>query len=129
MIISKYGFADLTAAFPNLELSEDPLAFYHSLTENTVKGTMISPVTGGGTANVEFEYLTGDSLAFLPSSTVAYQLYLYDGCPSLVSQAKDLGYHTIAFHPYLSSGWNRTSVYPWLGFDEAHFQEDAQGPQ
>lgn len=129
IFIMNESFADLTAAFPNLELSEDPLAFYHSLTENTVKGTMISPVTGGGTANVEFEYLTGDSLAFLPSSTVAYQLYLYDGCPSLVSQAKDLGYYTIAFHPYLSSGWNRTSVYPWLGFDEVHFQEDVQDPQ
>ena len=129
IFIMNESFADLTAAFPNLELSEDPLAFYHSLTENTVKGTMISPVTGGGTANVEFEYLTGDSLAFLPSSTVAYQLYLYDGCPSLVSQAKDLGYHTIAFHPYLSSGWNRTSVYPWLGFDEVHFQEDVRDPQ
>ena len=129
IFIMNESFSDLTAAFPNLELSEDPLAFYHSLTENTVKGTMISPVTGGGTASVEFEYLTGDSLAFLPSSTVAYQLYLYDGCPSLVSQAKDLGYHTIAFHPYLSSGWNRTSVYPWLGFDEVHFQEDVQDPQ
>ena len=129
IFIMNESFSDLTAAFPNLELSEDSLAFYHSLTENTVKGTMISPVTGGGTANVEFEYLTGDSLAFLPSSTVAYQLYLYDGCPSLVSQAKDLGYHTIAFHPYLSSGWNRTSVYPWLGFDEVHFQEDVQDPQ
>ena len=129
IFIMNESFSDLTAAFPNLELSEDPLAFYHSLTENTVKGTMISPVTGGGTANVEFEYLTGDSLAFLPSSTVAYQLYLYDGYPSLVSQAKDLGYHTIAFHPYLSSGWNRTSVYPWLGFDEVHFQEDVQDPQ
>mgnify|MGYP000415231580 FL=1 len=46
-----------------------------------------------------------------------------------MSQTKDLGYHTIAFHPYLSSGWNRTSVYPWLGFDEAHFQEDVQDPQ
>ena len=129
IFIMNESFADLTAAFPNLELSEDPLSFYHSLTENTVKGTMISPVTGGGTANVEFEYLTGDSLAFLPSSTVAYQLYLYEGCPSLVSQTKDLGYHTIAFHPYLSSGWNRTSVYPWLGFDEVHFQEDVQDPQ
>ena len=129
IFIMNESFSDLTAAFPNLELSEDPLAFYHSLTENAVKGTMISPVTGGGTANVEFEYLTGDSLAFLPSSTVAYQLYLYDGCPSLVSQAKDLGYHTIAFHPYLSSGWNRTSVYPWLGFDEVHFQEDVRDPQ
>ena len=56
IFIMNESFADLTAAFPNLELSEDPLAFYHSLTENTVKGTMISPVTGGGTANVEFPW-------------------------------------------------------------------------
>jgi hypothetical protein len=82
------SFADLAGVLPNLKLSADPLPFYHSLTKNTVKGTMISPVTGGGTANVEFEYLTGDSLAFLPSSTVAYQLYLYDGAPSLVSSSR-----------------------------------------
>ncbi len=130
IVIMNESFSDLAAAFPQLELSEDPLPFFHSLTENTVKGTMISPVTGGGTANVEFEYLTGDSLAFLPSSTVAYQLYLYDGIPSMVSQMKrQLNAHSIAFHPYLSSGWNRTSVYSWMGFDEQHYQEDVQDPQ
>lgn len=128
IVIMNESFADLTAAYPDLQLTDDPLAFYHSLTENTVKGTMVSPVTGGGTANVEFEYLTGDSLAFLPSSTVAYQLYLYDGAPSLVSQAKALGYHATAFHPYLASGWNRTSVYPWLGFDKSIFLEDLPQP-
>jgi phosphoglycerol transferase MdoB-like AlkP superfamily enzyme/uncharacterized protein YheU (UPF0270 family) len=129
IVVMNESFADLQAAYPSLQLTEDPLAFYHSLTENTVKGTMISPVTGGGTANVEFEYLTGDSLAFLPSSTVAYQLYLYNGAPSLVSQLKNQGYHSIAFHPYLASGWNRTSVYPWLGFDESKFIDDVVDPQ
>lgn len=129
IVVMNESFADMAAAFPNLELTEDPLPFFHALTENTVKGTIISPVTGGGTANVEFEFLTGDSLAFLPSSTVAYQLYLYDGIPSLVSQLKGLDYHAIAFHPYLSSGWNRTSVYAWMGFDEQHYEEDVQSPQ
>lgn len=129
IVIMNESFADMQASFPNLELSEDPLAFFHSLKENTVRGTMISPVTGGGTANVEFEYLTGDSLAFLPSSTVAYQLYLYDGAPSMVSQVNDLGYHTVAFHPYLASGWNRPSVYSWLGFDAQLYDEDVVDPQ
>ena len=129
IVIMNESFADMTAAFPNLELTADPLAFFHSLTENTVKGRMISPVTGGGTANVEFEFLTGDSLAFLPSSTVAYQLYCYDGIPSLVSQLKERNYHAIAFHPYLSSGWNRTSVYPWMGFDQQFYEEDVVEPQ
>lgn len=128
IVVMNESFADLAASFHNLNLSADPLPFYHSLTKNTVKGTIISPVSGGGTANVEFEYLTGDSLAFLPSSTVAYQLYLYDGAPSLVSQVKKQGYRTIAFHPYLASGWNRTSVYQWLGFQAQHYEEDVQNP-
>ena len=128
IVIMNESFADMTAAFPNLELTADPLPFFHSLTENTVKGTMISPVTGGGTANVEFEFLTGDSLAFLPSSTVAYQLYCYDGMPSMVSQVREQGYRTIAFHPYLSSGWNRTSVYSWMGFDQQYYRDDVQDP-
>lgn len=129
IVIMNESFSDLAAQFPSLNLSDDPLSYYHSLTKNTVKGTMISPVTGGGTANVEFEYLTGDSLAFLPSSTVAYQLYMYDGVPSMVSQAEQLGYHTISFHPYLSSGWNRTSVYPWMGFDQQWFLDDVVNPR
>ena len=124
IIIMNEAFADLQGSFPTLELTEDPLAYYHAMTENTVKGMLISPVTGGGTANVEFEALTGGSLAFLPANTVAYQLYLYDHIPSLVSEAKNLGYSTISFHPYLSSGWNRTSVYDWMGFDRQFYEED-----
>lgn len=129
IVIMNESFSDLSAQFPSLELSDDPLSFYHSLTKNTVKGTMISPVTGGGTANVEFEYLTGDSLAFLPTSTVAYQLYMYNGVPSMVSQAEKLGYSTLSFHPYLASGWNRTSVYPWMGFDRQWFLDDVVNPK
>ena len=129
LVIMNESFADLQASFPDLELTEDPLPFFHALTENTVKGTMISPVTGGGTANVEFEYLTGDSLAFLPSATVAYQLYCYDRMPSMVSQVQALGYHTVSFHPYLASGWNRTSVYSWMGFDRQMYRDDVVDPQ
>jgi len=124
IIIMNEAFADLGASFPNLELTSDPLRFYHSMEENTVKGMVVAPVTGGGTANAEFEALTGASLAFLPTNTVAYQLYLYDGVPSLVSEMANLDYHTIAFHPYLSSGWNRTSVYPWMGFEAQYYEED-----
>ena len=124
IVIMNEAWADIGASFPQLELSQDPMPYYHALTENTVKGMLVTPVTGGGTANVEFEYLTGDSLAFLPTNTVAYQLYLYDHFPSLASEMKHLGYSSIAFHPYLSSGWNRTSVYAWMGFDRQYYEED-----
>lgn len=125
--IMNESFADL-ADYENLELTEDPAPFLHSMQENTIKGTMYSPVTGGGTANVEFEFLTGNPLAFLPSSTVAYQLYLEDGTPSLVSQLAAQGFASAAFHPYRSSGWNRTSVYEWMGFDTQLYEEDVQNP-
>lgn len=59
------SFSDLTI-FDNLEVSQDPTPFLHSLSENTIKGWMYSPVTGGGTASVEFEYLTGFSTIFQP---------------------------------------------------------------
>jgi len=128
IVIMNESFADMQAAFPQLELSEDPLEFFHSLKENTIRGTIISPVSGGGTANVEYEFLTGGSLAFLPAGTVAYQLFAYDGLPSLSSQLKELGYYNVAFHPYLSSGWNRTSVYKWLKFDRQLYDEDVKDP-
>jgi hypothetical protein len=41
---------------------------------------------------------------------------------------KDLGYYNVAFHPYLASGWNRTSVYPWLEFDLQLYDEDVEDP-
>ena len=40
------------------------MPYWHSLTENTVKGYVHVPVYGAGTANSEFEFLTGDSIAF-----------------------------------------------------------------
>ncbi len=125
--IMNESFADLDAY--DIPLSSDPTPFLHSLTENTIQGTLYSPVTGGGTANVEYEFLTGNPLAFLPSSTVAYQLYLQDGAPSLVSQLQARGFSSAAFHPYDSSGWNRTSVYDWLGFDEQLYEEDVVSPE
>lgn len=112
----------------NVPYSADPTPFLHSLSENTIKGNMYSPVTGGGTANVEFEFLTGNSISFLPANSVAYQLYLKDNAPSLVSQLKSLGYKTISYHPYKSSGWNRTSAYKWFGFDQQLYQEDTKDP-
>lgn len=127
VVIMNESFADLTI-FEGLEVSEDPTPFYHSLTEDTTKGWMYAPVTGGGTASVEFEYLTGFSTLFQPPHTVAYQLYVEEGMPSLAALARDQGYGTTAFHPYKSSGWNRPIAYANLGFDDQIYDEDVQSP-
>lgn len=124
--IMNESLADFAAFGDALTLTDDPMPFYHSLTENTVKGTLYVPVTGGGTANVEYEFLTGNALAFLPINTVAYQLYLDENAPSLARQAAACGYETTAFHPYKSSGWNRVNAYADLGFENQLYEEDVQ---
>ena len=123
IVVMNESFSDLTI-FDKLEVSQDPTPFLHSLSENTIKGWMYSPVTGGGTASVEFEYLTGFSTIFQPPHTVAYQLYTKEGMPSLASLMGVNGYETTAFHPYKSSGWNRPIVYNNMRFDHQLYQED-----
>ena len=132
-VTQRNGFAlNFTVAlryiFNGLDPSEDPTPFLHSLTENTVKGWMYSPVTGGGTASVEFEYLTGFSTLFQPPHTVAYQLYVKEDMPSLAALAGSAGYDTTAFHPYKSSGWNRPIAYQDLDFDHQLYEEDVEDP-
>ena len=127
IVIMNESFADF-AVFDDFEASEDPTPFLHSLEENTVKGWMYAPVTGGGTATVEFEYLTGFSSLFQPPHTVAYQLYVEEGMPSLAAVAGSQGYETTAFHPYKSSGWNRVLAYDYLDFDRQMYEEDVVDP-
>ena len=127
VVIMNESFADFSV-FDTFEPSEDPTPFLHSLEENTVKGWMYSSVTGGGTATVEFEYLTGFTSLFQPPHTVAYQLYVEEDMPSLAALAGTQGYETTAFHPYKSSGWNRVLAYDYLNFDHQLYQEDVINP-
>lgn len=127
VVVMNESFGDLTI-FDGLNPSEDPTPFLHSLEENTIKGWMYSSVTGGGTATIEFEYLTGFTSLFQPPHTVAYQLYVEEGMPSLAALAGSQGYATTAFHPYKSSGWNRVLAYQYLDFDRQMYEEDVPNP-
>ncbi len=98
--------------------NEDYMPFMRSLNENTIKGNLYVPVIGAGTSNTEFEFLTGNSVAFLPSGSNAYMLYIKSPMASLVSTLEAQGYSSVAFHPYYASGWRRTSVYDYLGFNK-----------
>lgn len=100
----------------DFETNVDYLPFYRSLTENTVKGNLITPVIGSGTSNTEFEFLTGCTMSFYPSGSNAYTLYIKDTMPSLVSVLTQSRYSNLAFHPYFASGWNRPNVYNYFGF-------------
>ena len=123
IVIMNEAWSDYTV-LDGVTTNEDPMPFYHSLTENTIKGYAYSSVFGGTTANSEYEFLTGNTTAFLPAGTVPYHLYVTDGTSSLVAQMNSLGYRTVAMHPYYRSGWNRVAVYDDFGFDEAYFIDD-----
>ena len=127
LVVMNESFGDYSI-FDSFEASADPLPFLHSMEENTIQGWMYSPVTGGGTATVEFEYLTGFSSVFQPPHTVAYQLYVDEGIPSMAALTGSLGYETTAFHPYKSSGWNRVLVYDYMDFDHQMYEEDVDNP-
>lgn len=110
-------WSDLSAIGNEFEVSEDPMPFYHSLTENTIKGNLFVSIYGNGTSNSEFEFLTGNTLAFLPSGCNAYEQYIREETDSLVSTLANQGYSRTAVHPYYGDGWNRDVVYPLLGFE------------
>lgn len=128
IVVMNEAFSDLSI-FDSLELNKDATPFLHSMEENTIKGLMYPPVTGGGTASVEFEFLTGLSNSFLPPHCVAYQLYMHEDVPSLSSVAADSGYSATAFHPYRASGWNRPIVYDYLDFDTQLYNTHVKAPK
>ncbi len=102
----------------------DPLPFISSLRENTVRGNLYVPVIGAGTANTEFEFLTGNSMAFLPSGSNAYILYANRQLPALATLMAQQGYAINYMHPYYAGGWNRDIVHTNLGFPDFVSIED-----
>ena len=109
-----YGFETDTDVFPNI----------HSM-DNAVRGKVLTSVYGGGTANTEYEFLTGNSLYFLPPGSSPYVQYMGSVQQSLAWKLKELGYQTAAYHPYLPISYRRSSVYPLLGLDAFYSEEDS----
>ena len=124
IVIMNESFADFCVLEEGFCQNHEVLSFYHSLSENVIKGYALSSVYGGRTPNSEYEFLTGHSMAFLPDGSIPYQQFVKNTPYSMISTLNSLGYHCVATHPYESSGWNRPAVYQTLGFSEWSFLED-----
>lgn len=118
------SFSDLSV-LGNFQTNEDYMPFFRSLSQNTVRGNLYVDVYGAGTCNTEYSFLTGNSTAFLPENTRAYQMYVNNKTPSLAKNLRAQGYETYAMHPGKSSAWKRNKVYPYLGFQHTYFYEDS----
>ena len=121
IVIMNESFADMQDIGKKFETSEPVLPYFHSLDNNTIKGYVYPSIFGGGTSSSEYEFLTGNSMAFLPLGSIPYQQFVREGSHSMVSVLKRLGYTCQAFHPYYSNGWNREKAYPTMGFDDSFF--------
>ena len=123
ILIMNESFADLNLLGP-LKLTEDPLKFFNSLSEDVVRGNLVVPVFGGGTCNSEFEVITGYSTGFLPTGSFPFTSYIRKETPNLGSQLKKNGYYSIFMHPFGNTGWNRENVYKMFDFDKSLFLDD-----
>ena len=114
------------AVLGEFETNKDYMPFVHSILRgevaNTISGYTDVSVLGGNTANSEFEFLTGNSMAFFPNGSVPYLQYIRDGISTIVPQLEEYGYTTYGTHPYRAKGWNREFIYDLMCFDYRYFQ-------
>lgn len=126
VVVMNESFSDLTSYLEGYETSTDPMPFVRSLMqqENVISGTCaVSSDMGTGTANSEFEFLTGNSMAYFRGNT-PYVQFIDTETPSLASELAGRGYRTQAMHAYELAGYNRVKVYDRFGFQQYKGIED-----
>ena len=128
IIVMSEAFWDPTL-MKNVSFNQDPIPFFHSLQKSQTSGNMISPVYGGGTANTEFEALTGFSTQFLPGGSIPYTQYVTKPVEALPTVLKQQGYAASAIHTYDNWFYDRNSVYKDFGFDKFVSKEFYNDPE
>jgi phosphoglycerol transferase MdoB-like AlkP superfamily enzyme len=128
ILVMNEAFWDPTL-LPDVKFSEDPVPTLHQLQQTATSGYLLSPQFGGGTCNVEFEVLTGNSMSFLPGGSIPYQQFINRPTPSLASFFEDNGYKSTGIHSYEGWFWNRNEVYKQMGFESFMSAENFNNPQ
>jgi hypothetical protein len=115
IVILSEAFWDPTQ-IDGLKFSRDPIPMFHALKEAYTSGTMLSPQFGGGTANVELEVLTGNSVRFLPEGTIAYETVINHHVDSLAAILARQGYTSTVISPTENWFFDSVNVYRHFGF-------------
>ena len=114
----------------NYEFSQDPVPNFRHLKETCAHGYLSVPSVGAGTANTEFEVLTGMCLDFFGTCEYPYKTILNDTATCSVStDLKENGYTTHALHNNTGTFYDRDTVYSYLGFDTFTPLEYMQSPE
>src|SRR5262249_14567303 len=110
-----------------LHYTSDPIANIRALRKAHISGYGIVPERFGGSANTEFEALTGMTRSFLPEGSLPYRQYLRRPVPSLPRALRSFGYTTIAIQADPKYYYDRERVYGLLGFDRVVWLHEAPG--
>ena len=101
-----------------LEMSEDPVPTFHYLEDNFSSGYLTVPVVGAGTANTEFEVLTGMSMQYFGVGEYPYKTILKQtDCESIASVLSRIGYGTHVVHNNTATFYSRNNAFSMMGFD------------
>ena len=129
IMVMNEAFSDLTddPAFTYTE-ENDPLPNLHALQSapHAISGHVVVPGFAGGTANTEFDVLTGMQTNALSASTTSSFRVVNRDLDSVLRVFASDGYHTSFFHPGDDWFYNRENVYDWLGAEETVFVDEME---
>ena len=101
-----------------IEYSKDPIPVQRELYENFSSGYFKVPSVGAGTANTEFEVLTGMNMRYFGPGEYPYKTYAKTNLiESAASVLKELGYGACALHNNGGNFYSRAQVFNHMGFD------------
>lgn len=101
-----------------LQMSEDPIPNFRNLYENYSSGYLTVPVVGAGTANTEFEVLTGMNMQYFGTGEYPYKTILKQtDCESIASDLSSIGYGTHVVHNNGGNFYSRANAFSMMGFD------------
>ena len=126
IMVMDEAFSDITDhdAFAYTE-ENDPLPNLHALRQDShaVTGHVLVPGFAGGTANTEFDVLTGMQTNALSAATTSSFRVVNRNLDSLFRVFGNDGYATSFFHPGDDWFYNRENVYHWFGAEETVFAD------
>ncbi len=117
IIVQLESFFDVNH-LKNITFSKDPVPNFTALKEKYSNGFLSVPSIGSGTANTEFEILTGMNLEYFGTAEYPYKTVLQDNtCETIAYNLREQGYTSHAIHNHTGTFYDRNTVYSNLGFD------------